>query len=470
MAIADDAMYRRKDDILADMLASLTSAVADAYVGEDGNFYIVFSIEAGQLENLYLANQLLLEDSFPTTATLAALRRYGDVYGIAMHDGSVSLGALTFSGGGGTYVPIGTQAAYDPGFGLDPVVFETTSDGTIPNPGDPAAPSVAINAVAGNLNGLYEYVITFMTSDTAETLPSPISAAVSPVNQQVNLTNIPTGGPGTLYRRIYRRKDGSGDFRRCGALANNTGTTFTDNATDAAVAADVLTPSVDTAHTITVNAQAVNSGVEGNVAAGAVTELTSAPSTLTDVTNQAPFTAGSDPEDTEDFRIRVLSALQNPQTGSPDDLKAWAENIDGVETATVFPNVPSAGSVTVRITADGGSVPSAALLTTVQDSLNSRDLANITVIAASFTPQATNVTVDVTPSGTYTLTDVTPMVQDAITDYINGLDIGETFMIAGVIDAVFGLPGIADVVVTSPGTNQTTASDTKRTPGTITVT
>ena len=469
MAIADDAMYRRAADILAEMQAELVAAISDAYVGEDGAITIIFRIEANQLENLYLANQLLLEDSFVTTATFSALRRHGEEYGLAMQDGTLSTGTLVFTGGGATFVAIGTEVGYDPGAGLDVIYFETTQAGTIPDPGTPSAPTAAINATAGNLNGLYEYIVTFVTA-SGETIGSAESNAVSPASQQVNLTAIPTGGTGTIARRIYRDKNGAGVYRRVVEIANNTATTYTDNITDAAVAGSSLLPDVDTAHSITVTAQSQATGVESNVAAGVITELTNAPATLTDVTNPTPFTGGSDPESTEDFRERVLSAIQDPQTGSAADLKAWAENVAGVGTATVFPGVPSAGQVTVRITGEEGAIPDSTLIAAVQAELNAKDLANITVIVDDFIAQATNISVDVTTSGTYTLGDVTPQVQTAITNYINSLDIGETLRVSGLVDAVFGLPGVADVTVTTPATNQTTAADTKRTPGTITVT
>lgn len=468
MAIADDAMFRSRSEILSEMLAALQAAIADAYVGDDGALTIIFTVEAGQLENLYLANQLLLEDSFITTASFAALRRYGAVYGLAMQDGTQSAGTLIFSGGGGTYIPIGTEVAYDPGAGLDVIYFETTSDGTIPNPGTPNAPTAAINATAGNLNGLYEYVVTFVTA-SGETLVSAESNAVNPVSQRVNLTNIPLGGPGTIARRIYRDKGGTGTYRRVTEIADNTSTSYTDNITDAAVASGSLAPSDDTAHSITVNAQSQNTGVEANVAAGAITELTNAPATLTDVVNGVDFTGGSDPESTEDFRRRLLDLIQNPQTGSANDLKNWAESVAGVGTATVFPNSPGAGQVTVRITGESGSVPSSQLISDVQAELNSKDLANITIIVTSFTAVPTNITVDVTTTGTYTLSDVTPSVQAALTNYINSLDVGESILIAGIIDAVYGLPGVTNVIVTTPATDLTTNATDKRTPGTISV-
>src|SRR4029077_7894345 len=127
--------------------------------------------------------------------------------------------------------------------------------------------------------------------------------------------------------------------------------------------------------------------------------------------------------------------------------KAWAEAVPGVESATVFTNTPAPGSVTVRISGPGGSVPSAQVITNVQAALAEQDLANITIIVAAFTSIATNVTVDVTTSGTYTLADVTPSVQAAITNYINSLPVGGTLYISGIIDSVFGMAGVADITV-----------------------
>lgn len=468
MSITDTSLYRERADILAEMLSQLAAAISDAYIGEDGNWYITFEIQAGQLENLYLANQILLEDSFVQTASYNGLLRHGEQYSIFPKEGTISTGTLRFEGTGSTYVPVGTEAAYDPGGGLDPIEFVATTDGTIPNPGVPAPSTAAVNVSAGPLNGLYEYVVTFVTG-VGETLPSTISNPISPVNQLGALTGIPVGGAGTTARRIYRRKNGAGDFRRIWELSDNTTTGFGDGASDAAAASGALAPIVDTAHQITVAAQSVEPGAENNVAVGTITVLTEASESLTAVTNTVAFTGGSDPEDTEDYRNRILQYLQNPQTGSVSDLQALAESVPGVDNATVFPNTPSPGSVTVRISGPGGTIPSAQVQADVLHTLQAFDIANITIVVDVFTALPTNVTVDVTTSGSYTLADVTPAVQKAISDYINSLGVGVTLRIAGVVDAVFGLAGIDDVVVTTPSSNQTTPATQKRTPGTISV-
>jgi len=468
MAITDSSMYRTREDILAEMIANLIAAIPDAYTGDDGVATILQTIQAGQLENLYMAHQILLEDIFIQTASYQALLRHGDQFGLPPNLGTQSIGTLQFEGDGGTYIPIGSEVAYDPGNGLDVIYFATTTDGTIPNPGVPSACGAVVSATAGNLTGTYEYRITY-TTITGETLPSADSPAVVPAAKQVNLSAIPLGGPGTTGRNIYRDKNGAGQYRLIGQITDNTTTTFTDNVTDAAHDAAVLAPTVDTAHRVVVQGQAENPGIDGNVVVGAITELSNAPPNLIDVTNTTAFTGGLEPEDTEDYRQRLLSYVQNPQSGSPNDLEMWAEAVTGVESATAFPNTPSAGSVTVRITGPGGTVPGSDVIAAVQAALNAQDLANITIVVSTFTSVSTNVSVTTTLDPAYALSDVTVAVQTAIMNYINNLEVGATMYLSGIIDAVVGIPGILDVVVTAPTSNQTTAATSKRVAGTITV-
>jgi uncharacterized phage protein gp47/JayE len=76
----------------------------------------------------------------------------------------------------------------------------------------------------------------------------------------------------------------------------------------------------------------------------------------------------------------------------------------------------------------------------------------------------------VTEDPAYTLAQITPAVQSAVKDYINNLEVGATLYISGIIDSCFGLPGVLDVVVTTPATNQTTPANNKRVANVITVT
>lgn len=472
MSITDSTFFKTRNTILGDMLAQLQAAVQDVYVGEDGVLRIIFEIESAQMENLSLANQILLEDMFVQSASSSALRLHGQQYGVPLSNGSVSEGLLRFVGAGGTYIPLGTEAAHDPGTGVGILFFRTVQDGTVPSPGDPSAPTVAIGVGTG-LSGDYEYAVTFITP-AGETLQGPDSSIISLSNQTVALTSIALGGPGTTGRRIYRQKGGTGDYHRVAEILDNTTTTYTDNMSDAVAVTKDIPTTVDTSTAISLASESLIFGSDNNLGPGTITIISAGPSGLTDVINPAAFLGGSDPEDTETFRQRILDHVQAPQTGSPADLKVWAEEIAGVDTATVFENdnlgVGTPGHVTVRISGPNGGVPDASVQQNVLDALNERGFANITFHVGTFTAVPTNVTVDVTTDSAYTLSDVTPGATQAIINYINAVPVGGTVYVSGIVDAVFGLSGIVDVIVTTPSSNQTTSATQKRTPGTITVT
>ena len=450
------------------MINQLVAAIPDVYVGVDGVIRIIFDIEAGQFESLYLAEQLLLEDMFVSTASYQALVRYGEQYGLPMFQGTPSEGTLMFSGEDGAFIPTGTLAAYDPGNGLDPIYFQTIADATLPALGEPDAPSAAPVDGGGNLTGAYEYIVVF-TGAQGDTLPGEPSEIVTVNAGHIDL-GIPQGGPGTSGRKVYRARNGDGNYRMVISLAENTTTAWQDNVADATIVNAPTPPTVDTAHRITVQSQAQEVGVEGNVVVGSITTISDGPGELTDVSNPIAFTGGSDPEDSEMYRARLLDFIRNPQTGSVSDIQAWTLNVPGVSSATVLENTPSAGHVTVQITGPDGGVASPELIGQVQAELDALDYANITVHVSSYTALPTTVTVNVTEAAGYTLAAVTPSVQAAVSNYINGLAVAETMKISGIIDAVWGLAGVDDVVVTSPATNQTTPAGQKRTASTITVT
>ncbi len=465
--IEGDTLYKSRELIRTGLINSLRTMVPDAWMEEDGNIFMLFDIIAGQMEGLYVANQIVLEDMFIQTANIPALDLHGAQMGVPRKIGTKAAGNLRFAGIGGTYIPIGAEAAYDVGFAEEPLFYLTTLDGTLPNPGFPSAPVTAAGA-AGSLTGTYEYVISFLTA-AGETIPGASSTPLAVTSKQINLSAIPLGGPGTTGRRIYRQLNGGG-YLLVTTINDNTTTVFVDN-----VGAPAGAPlDEDTAQAITLTAEAEEPGAAYNAVPGAIAELTNVPDGITAVTNPASFTGGTDPEETEDYRTRLLNLIRAPGTGSPLDIEVWAESVSGVDEATVFSNMngttPTNGHVTVRISGPNGTIPSGSVVTAVLDYLNSKDLANVTFHVLTFTQISTNVTVDVDLEAGYILGDVTSSVTQAITDYINSVPVGGTVYPAGIVDAIFGLSGITNVSVSVPATPQTSSATEKRIAGTITVT
>lgn len=105
--------------------------------------------------------------------------------------------------------------------------------------------ALASPAAPGNVNdGSHRYLATFVTA-TGETHAGVISAAVTvsdkDVNGQVSLTAIPVGGSLVTARKIYRTAANGTDFKLLATIANNTGTTYTDNVADADLGAGAPT-------------------------------------------------------------------------------------------------------------------------------------------------------------------------------------------------------------------------------------
>jgi len=102
----------------------------------------------------------------------------------------------------------------------------------------------AINATSGNLNGSYNYVVTFITA-TGETDAKNISTTVSPVNQKVDLTNIPiSSDPTVTARKIYRNTAANYTvpttlLNLVCTISDNMTTTYTDNIADGSLGVSV---------------------------------------------------------------------------------------------------------------------------------------------------------------------------------------------------------------------------------------
>lgn len=460
MPFQSDLVYRDRDTILAELVAALQARIPNAAISEDTVWRILFEILSGSIEGLFLAAQLLHNDMFIQTAEAVSLIRYGEQYGLPQKAGTLATGTVTFAGDGGTYIPIGTEVAA-PQASDDALLFTTTIDGTLPNPGTPSAPTVADRVLAGNLTGTYEWGVTFVTT-MGETAVGDSSAALVLVASQAALTAIPLGGPGTTKRRIYRMVNG-GNWQFAWEINDNVTTAWNDNILDSALGGP---PPVDsTAERITLTAQSEDAGTVYNVLVGSITDISSSSLGLTSVTNDVTFTGGSDPEATEAYRTRLLDYIRNPKSGSAADLEMWAETIDGVESATAIPNdnvgVATPGHVTVRIAGPNGAVPSAGVQAAVLAELLAHDLANITIHVATFVAHniASDVTITLQPG--FVIGDVTPSVQAAIMDYINNIPVGGTVYRAGIIDAVFGLPGVATLVLTTPAADVTVAATEK---------
>ncbi|HFL2412634.1 TPA: baseplate J/gp47 family protein [Clostridioides difficile] len=102
--------------------------------------------------------------------------------------------------------------------------------------------------------------------------------------------------------------------------------------------------------TVDIKAECRIVGTIGNVAQNTTNVLLSSISGVKSVTNKEDFKGGTDIEDEEHFRERVLVSEQEDRlSGASSDYIRWAKEVDGVGYAYVVPEWNGAGTVKVLI-------------------------------------------------------------------------------------------------------------------------
>jgi uncharacterized phage protein gp47/JayE len=126
---------------------------------------------------------------------------------------------------------------------------------------------------------------------------------------------------------------------------------------------------------VTVTAEAGDAGSDGNLEPGAKLSLLSPLAGITtDGVVAAVVTDGSDLEDIEDYRVRVLDDLRVPPSGGgPGDYVKWAKSISGVTRAWEFGGRMGYGTVSLAFVRDDdvSPIPDAGEIAEVQDYIDS---------------------------------------------------------------------------------------------------
>ena len=109
---------------------------------------------------------------------------------------------------------------------------------------------------------------------------------------------------------------------------------------------------------------------------------------------------GSDEEDLEDLRTRLLERLRSPpHGGAAADYVAWAKEVPGVTRCWVFPLELGAGTVVVRFARDDDAslIPDAGEVAVVQDYLDERRPVTAVVTVQAPVAVVLDLTISITP-------------------------------------------------------------------------
>lgn len=186
------------------------------------------------------------------------------------------------------------------------------------------------------------------------------------------------------------------------------GTVFTTVADDNAEYVDFVSVTSGTAESdtdaIELAVEAVEPGIGGNVPAHAITMLGTNINGIISVDNEEPTTGGTDIEDDDSFRDRIVTYDRTRSVsfvGSISDYERWALEVPGVGAVTVVPAQDDSGIVTLIITDANGEPANEQLKEAVYNHIQSPDdekarLSNVNALLSVVAPETMYITVSAT--------------------------------------------------------------------------
>ncbi|EGT4066981.1 TPA: baseplate J/gp47 family protein [Clostridioides difficile] len=201
--------------------------------------------------------------------------------------------------------------------------------------------------------------------------------------------------------------------------------------------------------TVDIKAESRIVGTIGNVSKGSISVLLGSISGVKSITNKEDFRGGTDIEDEEHFRERVLVAEQEDKlSGASSDYIRWAKEVDGVGYAYVVSEWAGAGTVKVLILDKNRKAATQELIDKVQEyiyPLNTEEGQNrdgkapIGAIVTIATPQTLliNVKASFVFSNGFSQETVLNILKNKIDKYLDKIDIGGTVS----YNAIYSLTG-----------------------------
>lgn len=221
---------------------------------------------------------------------------------------------------------------------------------------------------------------------------------------------------------------------------------------------------------VDVPAEAVDSGEEGNVPAGSVVVLTACPVGITGCTNPAAFSGGSDSENDESLRSRVLeSYLRLPNGANAAWYEQSAMSHEGVAAAQAVGRARGVGTVDVYIATEAG-LPDAELLEKVRSDLQEKREIAVDVEVLSPEAESVDVTVEIAVAENSSFEAVKPLAEQAVTGLFTGQLLGKPVLLAELGRRIYAVEGVGNYHISSPAADVTGREGKLPVLGTLTIT
>lgn len=217
---------------------------------------------------------------------------------------------------------------------------------------------------------------------------------------------------------------------------------------------------------VDVPAQAVEPGSSGNVIAGSIRSLSAAPAGITGCTNPQAMSGGTDAEDDEHLRRRILdSFLRLPNGANSAFYEQSALAFDEVAAAAALPRNRGAGTVDVVVATPQG-IPDQSLLEQLNEHFRERREIAVDVCVLAPEPVTVDVRVQIESAD---MEQATQQIKQALTAWFSGQRLGQNVLRAKLGSLIFGLDGVDNYTLSAPAADISVSKAQLPVLGTITV-
>lgn len=212
-----------------------------------------------------------------------------------------------------------------------------------------------------------------------------------------------------------------------------------------------------------VAAEAAAAGSGGNAPAQAVTCMILPPTGIAGVVNDAAFSGGSDGEDDESLRARVLSSYRLlPNGANRAYYKSRVMDQPGVAAVEVTPRGRGVGTVDIVFATDSG-VPDAAKVSEIAEMLDRDREICVDIQVAAPSVHTVNIAAQLTAAAGYSFAQAKAAAEAAITEWFGGALLGKPVYRARLQALVMSAEGVENCVFSAP------AQDYSGSPGVLPV-
>ena len=221
---------------------------------------------------------------------------------------------------------------------------------------------------------------------------------------------------------------------------------------------------------VDVPARAVEAGAAGNAAAGTILTMAVAPVGVNRCSNPEGFTGGTDREDDETLRKRVLETYRRlPNGANAAFYEQGALSFPEVAAAAVLPKKRGVGTVDVVVSTAAGS-PEEELLEQLTAYFQERREIAVDVQVLAPKEKTVDVSVTVAAKEGSAAAGVRTAVEQALRSWFNGGLLGQDVLRARLGAVVFGVEGVENYDLTDPAEDVAVKQDELPKLGSLSVT